>query len=111
MVREFSMCVTEEILVDIRHLSLSIVVVDRQVVIQRKQRERKSIFAIPSIPQRESGVLILGQWSSFEIAKTTRKRKCYFQFVRDTFCLPFFSRKAQLRLQRDAKTKKKGSKN
>ena len=111
MVREFSMCVTKEILVDIRHLSLSIVVVDRQVVIQRKKGRKEIDFRHSKHSARESGVLILGQWSSFEIAKTTRKRRCYFKFVRDTFCLPFFSRKAQLRLQRDAKTKKKGSKN
>ena len=59
MVRDFGMCVTEKILVDIRHLLLSIVVVDMQVAIQRKKRIRKLIFVIPSIPQEREDFLFL----------------------------------------------------
>ena len=61
MVREFSMCVTKEILVDIRHLSLSIVVVDRQVVIQRKNEKKEIDFRHSEHSARESGDLIHGQ--------------------------------------------------
>lgn len=84
------MCVTKEILVDIRHLSLSIVVVDRQVVIQRKKRERKSIFAIPSIPQERVDFLFMVNDPVLKSLKQPENEDATFRLSVIPFVFHFF---------------------
>lgn len=84
------MCVTKEILVDIRHLSLSIVVVDRQVVIQRKKRERKSIFAIPSIPQERVEFLFMVNDPVLKSLKQPENKDATFSLSVIPFVFHFF---------------------